>query len=631
VTATFSPATTAATSTLTFSAASTVPIGTTTVTVKGTVGTTSTSVTIGLTVQAGPSFTLAAAPAALSVTQGSSGTSTVSLTPLNGFTGAASLTVGGLPNGVTASFSPASASSTSKLTVTAAASAPVGAAPLTITATAGKISATAAIALTVAAAPGFTLSSSPSNVSVAAGGAGSATISVASQGGFSGAVALTAAGLPAGVTASFSPASTKAGSTLTLTAASSAGAKVSQFTVTGASGAITANLTITVTVTPPPDFAVTIAPVNLSVVEGAKGAAAISITPVYGFTGSVALTASGLPSGVTAAFSALSGSSLFLGTFTVSGSALAATSKVTVSATSGTLVHTAVLNLTVVAPVSGTASVDLSPYYNVSASAVDNLPFTSGGLDALGRSYSGVLLGASQNVSGTVFNLGPMGVSDAASGQTVTLPAGQFTALKLLATGVNGNQPAQTFTVTYTDGTTAPFTQGLSDWYTPQNYTGESQAVTTSYRDNSTGTIDGRTFYLYAYAFTLNSAKTMKSITLPQNRNVVVLAITLAGGKTTAAAAQVDLSKAFNGIGIISDGKPFNGGLDGVGYAYSGSLLQSNETLNSVLFQVGAADKANVVRCKRCDSTACRHLLKLAGVRYRRKWGAAFATVQSHL
>jgi hypothetical protein len=145
-----------------------------------------------------------------------------------------------------------------------------------------------------------------------------------------------------------------------------------------------------------------------------------------------------------------------------------------------------------------------------------------------------VLLGASQTVGGTVFGLGPMGVSDAVSGQTVALPAGQFTTLKLLATGANGNQPGQTFTVTYTDGTSVSFTQSMSDWYTPQSYSGESQAVTMDYRDNSTGTTDGRIFYLYEYSFTLNSAKTVRSIALPQNRNVVVLAITAAGGTSLA-------------------------------------------------------------------------------------------------
>jgi len=282
---------------------------------------------------------------------------------------------------------------------------------------------------------------------------------------------------------------------------------------------------MTVTVTAPGDFSMTLAPNSLHAVQGGKASAALSLAPLNGFGGTVVLSASAVPAGVTAAFA--SSNSGVLVQFTVSSAAAAATTPVNLTATSGTLVHTAVLNLTVVAPTAGTALVDLSPYYNVSGIAVDNVPFTSGGLDGGGRSYSGMLLGASQTVSGTVFALGPMGVPDAVSGQTVTLPSGKFTALKLLATGINSNQTSQRFTVTYTDGTTTAITQSMSDWFTPQNYAGESQAMTMNYRDNSTATTEGAAFHLYGYSFALNNAKTVRSITLPQNRNIVVLAMTL--------------------------------------------------------------------------------------------------------
>jgi hypothetical protein len=65
-----------------------------------------------------------------------------------------------------------------------------------------------------------------------------------------------------------------------------------------------------------------------------------------------------------------------------------------------------------------------------------------------------------------------MAASDAVSGQTVTLPAGKFSTLKLLASGVNGSQTGQTFVVKYTDGTTTSFTENLSDWCASQNYPG---------------------------------------------------------------------------------------------------------------------------------------------------------------
>jgi hypothetical protein len=98
----------------------------------------------------------------------------------------------------------------------------------------------------------------------------------------------------------------------------------------------------------------------------------------------------------------------------------------------------------------------------------------------------------------------------------------------LLATGVNGAQTAQSFKVTYTDGTTVLVTQNVSDWFTPANYAGETTAFTMAHRDTGTGLLDNRTFYLYEYSITLNSAKTVASVTFPNNRNVVVLAATLA-------------------------------------------------------------------------------------------------------
>ena len=114
-----------------------------------------------------------------------------------------------------------------------------------------------------------------------------------------------------------------------------------------------------------------------------------------------------------------------------------------------------------------------------------------------------------------------------AAGQTIGLPAESFSTLAFLATAVNGNQPNQTFVVTYTDGTTTTFTQGVSDWFTPQNYSGESGAVDMAYRDLANGTSDNRTFHVYGYSLALNSAKTVKSITLPSNGNVKILAMNM--------------------------------------------------------------------------------------------------------
>ena len=112
-----------------------------------------------------------------------------------------------------------------------------------------------------------------------------------------------------------------------------------------------------------------------------------------------------------------------------------------------------------------------------------------------------------------------------AAGQTIALPAGKDSKLELLATGVNGSQLNQVFTVTYTDGTTAKLTQSISDWAIPQGYAGESTVLATGYRDTSGGGQQAGTFRIYEYTIALDPTKTVKSLTLPNDGNVEVVAI----------------------------------------------------------------------------------------------------------
>jgi len=112
---------------------------------------------------------------------------------------------------------------------------------------------------------------------------------------------------------------------------------------------------------------------------------------------------------------------------------------------------------------------------------------TNGGLDFHSQAYSGKLLGTSLKFSGVSYTLLGPGVLDGVRGATVVLPAGHFSTLNLLAASVNGIHASQTFTVTYTDGSKTILTQSLSDWYTPQHYSGESIALTMAYHLNAAG------------------------------------------------------------------------------------------------------------------------------------------------
>src|SRR5206468_1355742 len=168
VTAAFSPNPTTTTSTLTLTANPTATTGTVTVTLTGTSGTLppkTTTLSLTVNAQVAPDYTLSASPSKIGRASCRESTSTLSVSPLNGFTGRATLSASGLPIGVTAAFSPDHTTTPSTLTTTAHPSAPTSTVTVTITGTSGTLPPkTTALTLTVNAqvAPDYTLSASPS-------------------------------------------------------------------------------------------------------------------------------------------------------------------------------------------------------------------------------------------------------------------------------------------------------------------------------------------------------------------------------------------------------------------------------------------------------------------------------------
>jgi cellulose 1,4-beta-cellobiosidase len=357
VTATFSPASVsgAAISTLTFTASATATVGSATVNITGTSGTLTHSFPISLTVVGRPDFSITAAPpAAVTITPGSNPTATVSVASLFGFTGAVSITATGLPAGVIANFSPSSVNGSGSIVINfnAQSTTPAGTTNISIVGTSGTLTHSATIAVTVTgtATPDFSLAAA--NASVAQGGTAAGAVTITRLSGFAGAVALTASGLPAGVTASFNPASTTtSASTLTFTASSTATLGAATVTITGVSGTLThtATLSLTVTAVQTPNFTLAASPASVSVAQGATGSSVLTVTPSGGFTGAVALTASGLPAGVTGAFSPASTTGTSTLTFTASSTATIGAATITVTGVSGTLTHTTTISLSVTA------------------------------------------------------------------------------------------------------------------------------------------------------------------------------------------------------------------------------------------------------------------------------------------
>ena len=101
-----------------------------------------------------PDFSLTANLNTVTITQGSNGTSTVTVNPVNGFTGSVTMSASGLPSGVTAGFSPNPTTSSSTLTLTASATAATGTATVTISGVSGSLTHTTTLSLTVNASGG---------------------------------------------------------------------------------------------------------------------------------------------------------------------------------------------------------------------------------------------------------------------------------------------------------------------------------------------------------------------------------------------------------------------------------------------------------------------------------------------
>src|SRR5256886_10776448 len=112
----------------------------------------------------------------------------------------------------------------------------------------GDVGAASPVEFFTAGGPDFGIVATPPSVSFATGQSGTSSVSLQSSGGFSGAVSLTTASAPAGVTTSCAPASISGTQTSTCTFGGSTAGSYS-VTVTGTSGTLVHTATVAVTVT----------------------------------------------------------------------------------------------------------------------------------------------------------------------------------------------------------------------------------------------------------------------------------------------------------------------------------------------------------------------------------------------
>ena len=259
--------------------------------------------------------------------------------------------------------------------------------------------------------------------------------------------------------------------------------------------------------------------------------------------------------------------------------------------------YVVVLSAMATAPTAGAPQhADLSGAADVQAAGTPGAAIMGGGLDGAGNAYSAASLPRSLNWAGTSFTLGAAGAPDAVSQATLKLPGVKAGVLDLLATAVNGRQAAQPFTITYSDGSQLVVPLTLSDWQTPSGAAREFIAASFPSALNAAGAARPGPYYLYGYSIPLDASKTLVSLGLPNNRNVVLLAANVATTNAIVPVQQLPLAAQSTRSAIATAGTPpTDGGLDGLGNAYSSAYLGDSLVWGGVPFIVPAPNGVSEV------------------------------------
>lgn len=449
----------------------------------------------------------------------------------------------------------------------------------------------------------FTLTATPATASITPGGSTTATVTVTPVNGFAGQIALSAipVGSPAGISASVSTTAVSSGGEAIVTISTTADAPPGNqmVAVTGTANGITQIAYVRLAI---PDFSLTVSSPMLYVNQSGSATDDITVDGLNGFSSPVALSLTNLPPGVIGNLSAKNTS--MTSTLTLkAGFAAIPTSGTPVSivGNAGSIDRSVPALTLAVSAATGDCGVGtevkLDNAYNLSGLTADGTTVSGSGIDGDGYTLSSTLLKSARVLNGLRFKFGPANGPDAvyAAGQTLALPSGKYQTLQLMGLGLNGTQTRQQLTVTYTDGSTIQFSQTFSDWHTPSVALNEMEAVAMPYRNTAAGARSTAQFNVYNYSLLLDFSRTVKSITLPNNRNVVILAATLSPFPDGTA-----VNLPFNTTGIYTDGTIFdgNGGLDGGGAAYSANLLDDGLSgehimVDGIRFILGGANAPN--------------------------------------
>lgn len=369
-------------------------------------------------------FTLSLNPTSATVNPGQSASTTLTITPQNGFSGTVNLSLQSPPEGV--SLSPSSLDVTGSgaqnftLEIQTTGATPVQTHNLTLQASQGNFSASASFELSVTAAPqpNFQIALNPTSGTVVQSNSVTATLTLTPQNGFSGTVNLSLQSPPAGVTVSPASISVSGAAaldfTLTFNTTSSTPTGSSLLTLVATQGSLSKTASFDLNVT---SFNIALTRSSTLRAQGQNFSDFdLTLTPVAGFSGTVALSLQLPPSGISLSPASLSASGPIA--LSVDRTVPDGVYNLVVQASSGNLTRTASLSLRV----------------------LKTTTLASGGEHALAVKSNGEIWAWGRNQSGQLgytttglFSSEPTRLTTPTG--AVSVAAGEFHSLALLADG----------------------------------------------------------------------------------------------------------------------------------------------------------------------------------------------------
>ena len=317
--------------------------------------------TLNLTIIRG-NYNISITPSSQTIAARASANYTVNVKSTSGFELPVNLTVSGLPSNsnFTLSSNPVTPQKNGTvapiLTVKTQATTPGGRFTLTITGDCEGVGRSATATLVITVATDFILDVSPTSLTVLLGSYATTTITVTSTNNFNSMVVLTISSLPSGIQLTFNPPQNsppKNGSftsILIVTVDLSATVGTHRLTLVGSGGGITHLLNITLSIV---DFSISANPTTLTIAQGESKTTTVSVLSINNFNSAVSLDTSNWPSGLTPSFNPTTvtpptgQSATSILTVDVGKKAPLGTYGLTLTGTSGSLVRTFVITITV--------------------------------------------------------------------------------------------------------------------------------------------------------------------------------------------------------------------------------------------------------------------------------------------